>query len=135
MTDDRIQNEAEVLRWYDAGCAYQWMSEEYERRYNLEVAPGIWAAFCRRRCLTPWVVDHRHRWAYALKMLRLEAQLRAGAELEAWDLEQLGQWCANLAEGDLVIHYDANDEDGFSYVPRRPGIDTDLYRVPDHPPR
>ena len=37
-----------------------------------------------------------------------------------------------MAEGDLVLDYDPSTEEGFGYVARRPGLDLDLIREPDH---
>jgi len=35
-----------------------------------------------------------------------------------------------LAGRGLVVHYDADTEQGVCYVPRRPGVDLDLIREP-----
>jgi hypothetical protein len=80
MAASTIQDEDEVIRWFSEGRTYAWMSEEYERRYNITTAASVWADFRRRKGPSRRVVP---------------------------DTEQ-----------------------GFCYVPRRPGIDLDLIREP-----
>lgn len=80
--------------------------------------------------LVPWVVQPRHRWAYPLSMLRADALLRAGDPLQPIDRRRLASWLANMGDGDLVVNYDPDTDEGFGYSRRRPGIDTDLVRVP-----
>lgn len=80
--------------------------------------------------LIPWEVSTDHRWAYALSMLRLEGVRRAGRPLSGYESTRLEAWRDNLNEGDLVVHYDARTEDGFTYVLRRAGVDGDLIREP-----
>lgn len=46
-----IQDEAEVVRWFEEGRTYRWMTEEYERKYNLVVSPSLWGDFRRRKDL------------------------------------------------------------------------------------
>lgn len=41
----KIVDEGEVIRWFEEGRTYKWMTEEYLRKYNLEVAPSIWGNF------------------------------------------------------------------------------------------
>jgi hypothetical protein len=136
-----IQDEAEVARWVSRGMTDQWLCEEYERRYNITTAPALWAAHRLASRLTrgavddavliPWVIAVEHRWAYPVAMLRAEARRRRGDELSPLDAARVSAFIANLAEGDLVIHYDSSTVEGFAYVPRRPGIDVDLIRRPD----
>lgn len=141
MTDTRIQDVDEVQRWFAEGRSYQWMCEEYERRYNIEVTPNVFGNLRRRlglelrpardNDLIPWHVRADHRWAYPLAMLRTEARRRAGARLTPTDERRLSTWLKHLRERDLVVHYDPTTAEGFHYVPRRPGIDVDVVRRPD----
>lgn len=141
MPASKIQDEAEVVRWFEEGRTYQWMCEEYERKYNIRTVPSLWGNFRRRRGLQrrqvrdeeliPWAVKHEHRWAYSLEMLRTEGRRRAGVTLRDSDLSRLRTFKANLDEADLVIHYDPDTSEGFTHVPRRRGIDTDWIRVPE----
>lgn len=101
------------------------------RRYGFE---RTWPRYSE---LIPWHVKTEHGTHYALRMLRVEARLRRGWPLatdddQAADLgERLDSWKQKLRDEDLVVHYQDNTDEGFYYVPRRPGIDTDLIRVPD----
>jgi len=137
----KIQDEGEVIRWIEQGKTYAWMSEEYLRKYNIETTPSLWSNFRRRHGLDrriarnddliPWEVKREHRWRYPLAMLRHEARQRSGLESAEGIPEKLAAWKANMEAEGVVVHYDPDTEDGFFYVPRRKGIDTDLIRVPD----
>jgi hypothetical protein len=143
MRDAKIQDEAEAIRWFDEGRTYAWMCQEYERQYNIEIPPSVWAAF---RChmgldrrsdqddaLIPWIVSEVHRPSFALAVLRLESRQRAGYVLNPLDQERLDVWHKGLAAQDLVVDYDPNTDEGFTYVKRRPGVDLDLIREPGEP--
>ena len=140
MGASKIQNEDEIKRWFEEGRTYAWMAEEYDRKYNLQVVPSMFANLRRRRGwdrritrddeLIPWLIKEQHRWAYPVVMLRVEARRRAGHEIREVDAVRVEPWKRELLEKGLVVHYDPDTEDGFFYVPARPGIDTDLIRVP-----
>lgn len=140
MGASKIQSEQEIKQWFEEGRTYGWMAEEYQRKYDIEIVPSAFANLRRRRGwdrritrddeLIPWAVKDEHRWAYPVVMLRVEARQRAGREIRKVDADRLGPWKRELMENGLVVHYDPNTEDGFFYVPARPGIDTDLIRVP-----
>ncbi|WP_263729944.1 hypothetical protein [Cellulomonas sp. SG140] len=137
----KIVDEGEVIRWFNEGRTYAWMSQEYERKYNIQTVPSMWGNFRRRKGLTrrivrddnliPWHVLEKHRWSYDLAVLRMEARKRAGATLSPDDERRLELWHQRLAEGDLVLHYDPDTEEGFFYVPRRKGVDLDVIREPE----
>lgn len=141
MPARKIVDEGEVKRWIEEGRTYQWMTEEYERKYNIHTSPSLWSNFRRRHGLDrriarnddliPWAVRREHRWRYPLAMLRHEGRIRAGMEVPADIPAKVETWKANLAQEGLVVHYDPDTEDGFFYVPIRKGLDTDLIRVPD----
>ena len=80
--------------------------------------------------LVPWMIAEAHRWSHALIMLTDESSRRRGDTLSEHDARRLDAWTENLCEGDLVVHYDPGTEEGFSYVPRRLGVDHDLIRNP-----
>jgi hypothetical protein len=139
-----VQDEAEAARWFEEGRTEQWVCEEYERRYNITTTPSLWVSFRQARGLTrriaaeqfeiPWLVAQEHRSAYPLAMLRLELRRRAGGAMTDRDRMRLESWTVNLAGGDLVAAYDRRTTEGFSYVPRRPGIDRGPVRRPDDVP-
>ena len=81
--------------------------------------------------LVPWDIRPEHRWAYPLALLRTEARRRAGARGTVTEEERLALWKAGLADQGQVVAYDPYSEEGFSYVPRRAGVDGDLIREPD----
>jgi len=138
----KIQDEGEITRWFNEGRTYRWMVEEYERKYNITMTQSAFSNFRHRRGLgrritrnddlIPWAVNVEHRWAYDLAMLRMEARRRNGAELNPEDAGRLASWRDRLDAGNLVLHYDPDTEEGFWYVPRRPGVDLDLIREPEH---
>ncbi len=51
------------------------------------------------------------------------AEAKANAELDAWLLK--------LRETGHVVHYEADTDEGWFYVDRRPGVDLDIVREPD----
>ncbi|QYW07876.1 immunity repressor [Streptomyces phage RedBear] len=139
MPARKIQDEGEVLRWFEEGRTYDWMVEEYKRKYNIETVPSLWGNFRRRRGLPrrivrdddliPWHINEEHRWLYPLAMLRVEARLRAGAKVTDLEMSRVTSWKNMLEEEGAVVHYDPDTEDGFFYVPRQPG-DDDLIHKP-----
>ncbi|WP_438470804.1 hypothetical protein [Streptomyces asiaticus] len=140
MPSSKIQDEAEVIRWFEEGKTYQWMVDEYWRKYGIKTVPSMWGNFRRRKGLErrivrdddliPWEVREEHRWKYAVMMLRVVARQRAGHELTETDKVRLESWLAMLEEEDAVVHYDPDTEDGFFYVPRQEGDDDIIHRPP-----
>lgn len=141
MPASKIQDESEVIRWFEEGLTYDEMSEIYRTKYNIETSQSLWAGFRRRRGLDrrinrddeliPWQVKREHRWLNAPKMLRAEARRRAGLPIPAGTAERLEAFKARLKAEGRVVHYEPETEEGWFYPPRRPGIDDDLIRVPD----
>ncbi|MER7109676.1 hypothetical protein [Streptomyces sp. NPDC000229] len=115
------------------------MQQTYREKYGIETTIPMWAAFRRRKGLDrrnlraddliPWKVKAEHRHLYPAIMLRAEARLRAGRELNERDTKRLANWKQTLEEDKLVVHYDEDTTEGFFYVPREPG-DADLIRAP-----
>jgi hypothetical protein len=64
-------------------------------------------------------------------MLRTEARRRAGKQLRKEERVRLDAWLRRLARENIVLHYDPDTDEGWFYVPRRPGVDTDIIRVPE----
>ena len=136
----KIVDEGEVIRWFEEGRTYEWMTQTYLAKYHIETSPGMWGNFRRRRGLDrrsvrdddliPWAVRSEHRWAYPLAMLRSEGRLRAGRELRAIEAIRLDGFKRGLEQDKVVVHYDPDTDEGFFYVPRREGVDLDLIRVP-----
>lgn len=141
MGATKIQSEQEVIRWFEEGRTYDWMSQQYRDKYNIETVPSMWGNFRRRRGLSrriarddvliPWAVERQHRWGYPITMLRAEARRRSGLELSEDTEHRVNVWIRNLKDDGAVVHYDPDTEEGFFYVAARPGIDTDLIRVPE----
>ena len=140
MPASKIQNEQELLKWFSEGRTYRWMQEEYLRKYNLQVGLSMFSNYRARHglerrivrddSLIPWHVLPEHRYAYPVMNLRLEARRRAGEPLSPRSLAQVEGWKRNLEADDVVVHYEPETEQGWFYVPRRKGIDTDLIREP-----
>ena len=138
MGKRKIQDEQEVIRWFQEGRTYEWMTEQYEKKYGIKTVASMWGNFRRRRGLDrrivrdddliPWFVKEEHRWAYPLAMLRAEARRRAGKELTEVDKGRLDSWLAMLKEENAVVHYDPDTEEGFFYVPRREEDDDLIHR-------
>ena len=141
MSATKIQDEREVIRWFEEGRTYQWMTDEYRRKYNIETVPSLWGNFRRRKGLArrinrdddmiPWAIQLEHRQAYPLFMLRVAAREQAGMALRAVDKTRLSAWRAELEEASAVVHYDPDTEAGWFFVKRRDGIDLGLIREPE----
>lgn len=139
MAKRKIQNEQEVIRWFEEGRTYQWMIDEYRRKYGIDTVSSMWGNFRRRRGLDrrivrdddliPWFVKEEHRWAYPLAMLRAEARRRAGRELTERDRTRLANWLKTMEESGAVVHYDPDTKEGFFYILRQEG-DDDLIHQP-----
>lgn len=139
MPASKIVNEQEVVRWFEEGRTYQWMIEEYRRKYNIETVPSMWGNFRRRRglqrriirddALIPWEIKREHRWNYDLQMLRVEGRRRAGAEIRETDEQRVNSWLAKLEEAEAVVYYDGDTAEGFFWVPRE-AADDDIIRRP-----
>lgn len=135
----KMVDESEVRHWIEEGRTYRWMVEEYERKYNLQVAPtmfsnyrakhGLARRITRDDSLIPWDVKPEHRHDHILNMLRVEARLRAGQPVPEVHARKHASFMARLTEGNLVVLYDPATEEGFFYVPRQ-ASDTDIVRQP-----
>lgn len=82
-----------------------------------------------RAGLIPWTLAPQYRDSYPVKMLRREQRRRADLPLSEAHVAELDRWIDRLREEQVVVAYTPTT--GFVYVPARPGIDTDLIRVPD----
>ncbi|MGW8953513.1 hypothetical protein [Streptomyces sp. NPDC055709] len=139
MAKSKIQDEQEVIRWFAEGRTYQWMIDEYKRKYDIDTVASMWGNFRRRRGLDrritrdddliPWFVLEHHRWKYPVAMLRVEARKRSGKKVSETEMARLISWKEMLEEENAVVHYDPDTEDGFFYVPREKG-DNDIIRRP-----
>jgi hypothetical protein len=142
MPASKIQDQAEVIRWFEEGRTYDYMTEQYREKYGIETVPSMWGNFRRRNGLKrrlvrddgliPWEVKVEHRRLNPIAMLRAAARQRAGEELSERDAERLPGWLRTREQTDTVVHYDPDTDEGFWYVPRRPGVDMDLIREPEH---
>jgi hypothetical protein len=136
----KIVNQGEVERWFREKRTYTWMIEEYRRKYNIDTTPSMWSGVRRRLGfdprivhdpdLIPWTVKEQHRWEFPLQMLRAEARRRQGRTLDPEYARKLPGFLQRLQDDNTVVHYDPDTDEGFFYVPRRPGVDTDLVRQP-----
>jgi hypothetical protein len=139
MPATKIVDEQEVIRWFEEGRTYEWMTEQYRTKYNLVMTPSAWSNFRHRRGLArriirdddliPWAVKEEHRYLHAVMMLRLEARVRAGLAVPAVHAARHRNFMARLAEGNLVVDYDPDSAEGFRLVPREDG-DADVIRRP-----
>ncbi|MFY1620027.1 hypothetical protein [Micromonospora sp. WMMD736] len=142
MTVSKLVNRDEFIRWYEnERKPYSWIISEYKRKYDIEIGNGTisnWRSqlglekrAVRDASLIPWAVKREHRLNHMLQMLRTEARRRAGQPIPAERMKQLESWLRNVREEDAVVHYDPDTPQGWWLVPRRPGIDNDLIRVPE----
>lgn len=139
MTRSKIQDQGEVLRWFEEGRTYEWMKAEYLRKYDPEVSRSTFAMFGQRmgldrriardKTLIPWTVEREHRHTHDVIMLRYEARRREGRPITPSAARDLEAWLRGLSARNQVIDY--CPVQGFRKMARRPGLDLDLVRVPD----
>lgn len=145
MGAPKIPDKTELERWMRNGRPYPEILAEYETR-GIHVTSQALSVFRNRRNiapvktwnkdLLPWTVKAEHRGSWAAKMLRAEGKVRRGEPLPAGRIKRdLELWKKRMEPGGefegMVVHYDPELPEGFVYVPRREGVDTDLIREPD----
>ena len=141
MGASKIQDEQEVIRWFEAGVTYEEMVRRYQEKYNIETTFSMWGNFRRRRGLKrritrddeliPWGVKAEHRHDYPILMLRKEARRRSGLPITVEEDLAVDAWIRGMKESGTVLHYEPETEAGWFYVEPRPGVDVDLIRQPD----
>lgn len=141
----KVRDLPEALGWLREGRTYQWIVDEYLRRYGVQTTVSMWAVLRRRhgierrivrdRNLIPWEVNPAHRHRHAVSMLRAEARKRAGMSLTSKAAGSLKAWLDRLDREGVVVHYDRATSEGWRNLPRRDGIDLDLIREPRVPSR
>lgn len=141
MQNSVIPDIHELESWLRGGLSPREASERYaERGLNVSanaIAVTRWRKgwpkmYLTHEALIPWKVAPQHVRLLHHRMLSAESRRRQGKPpTRAEDLRQLEKWLAWLRDGDAVIHYDADTPEGWWPVHRRPGVDTDLIRVPD----
>lgn len=142
MTRARKLPDVQVLKkMRDGGMSLRDIADWVEAETGEVVTPGgVSAALSRAghalpqvryADLIPWRVRMGHQKHLYARMLRLEGRRRAGGSLSPTQLRSLDAFLADLADSGGVINYLPEREPGWFIAPRRPGIDTDLIRVPD----
>lgn len=120
MGKTMIHDEAEVVRWFEEGRTHAWMVTEHERKYHVRLTPSAFSNFrvrkglvrriAREPGLIPWEIQRKHRWAYPLSMLRVEARRRGGFKLRAPDAQRLEAWKRGVDADGVVVHYDPDTD-------------------------
>lgn len=140
--ESRIADHEKLKDWLSfcpADRILAWLSVEL----GMEVPPAFLAAYAVRRNvprreqmsgedLFPWRVSKNHRSLHPAKMLRAEANVRAGVRVGQTQLNQLTVWKRKLMANGQVVDYRPHSEEVWVYVDRRPGLDDDLIRRPDN---
>lgn len=141
MPPTKVADVEEAIAWLNEGKSYAWIIEQYQAKYGVQTTPSMWSNFRaehkialrsvkRDPQLFPWTkIENEHIRLYAAEMLRAESRRRAGKQLSEFLERKLERFKARLKERGEVVSYDP--EKGFEYTPARPGIDTDLVRIPD----
>lgn len=78
--------------------------------------------------LVPWRIKSEHSHDRRIRFLRAEARIREGLPVNEPDLARHHAVMNELRKLKAVVYYD--QENGFQFVPPRPGIDTDLISDP-----
>lgn len=134
----KVQDSPEALGWLCEGRTYQWIVDEYIRKYGVQTTVSMWAVIRRKHGLSrrivrdkrliPWEIGAEHRHSHAIAMLRAEARRRAGMPLSSKVAANLSAWLDRIEREGVVVHYDRATTKGWHYVTRRGGIDLNLIR-------
>ncbi|MGY0233929.1 hypothetical protein [Longispora urticae] len=137
MNNDTLTMAEEIHTWFTDGLPYDTMTTRFHHQTGVRVPPAGWAAYRESHDLphiltnlVPWQVEPIHQFHLILTRLRDEERRRAGEKLDLETLSRVRDWGTRLRAHGLVVSYDPATEQGFSLVPARPGVDTDLVRVP-----
>lgn len=136
----RFPSDDELKAWVDDGLSVEQIADRIHERTGTKLAPKAVKAFLSRAGANdeirwkdhiPWSpIRPEHANGYPAVMLRYAARREHGLEMSDDANQRLDVWLAKLRENDVVVTYDYDSEDGFSYVRPRPGIDTGLFRDP-----
>lgn len=136
-----LPSDSTLAKWVEEGLTARQIAERVERETGYRVARSTVAAALSRAGLTnqvrwsdfiPWSpvrADHANR--YPAVMLRYAARRQNGLEISPDANKRLDAWIAKLKENNAVVTYSYESDEGFYYVPARPGIDTGLIRDPN----
>lgn len=83
----------------------------------------------------PWKVRPEHGVTVEAQAIRSHSRREDGLPVDKERTRILASMERRLYPQGLVIHYDPDTEQGWWYVPARPGIDLGLVREPDDTPR
>lgn len=136
----RIRDIDEVIRWINENRDSTYMMIQYQEKYQQLTTPRFWDQV--REVLNiqppplppvpiPRNLELRHYRHPTLRKLRLATRKQLGENLPPDKLAELQDWAAMLAEAGVVVKYDPNTVEGFTYVDRRPGIDKAVFFEPD----
>lgn len=78
----------------------------------------------------PWKIRPEHSTTVQAQAIRAASRRAEGLAVDAERSRILAHWEGLLYPKGLVIHYDADTDEGWWYVPARPGIDLGLVREP-----
>lgn len=133
-----LPSDREVKRLVDKGMTHTEIGEKFgTTRQAVATALSRAGLTDKHRCSTvPWRVKMGHHTNYNLRMLRAHDRILRGDEISDAERHRHDLWVERLREyGDMVVDYNPDFEEGFYWVPRRPGIDLDVFRVPDVKPK
>jgi hypothetical protein len=137
----KLPSDSVLAKWLDEGLNHEQIRARAMEITGEDITLSSVSSALSRAGLTyrvrydthiPWrriSVDHNH--AYQLSMLRLASRIERGLPVRAVDEKRLNNWIEQLKADGVVVHYEYESPDGFYYCKARPGIDTDLIRVPD----
>lgn len=136
----KIVDAAEVRTWYEEGRTFQWMADEYLRKYNVEIRPTAFSnfrtlkgwpyryAYDNRQKMIPWKVKREHQGKGADVHLKYLVRHDSGYEIPEERYRAAMHWWQDVDALGLVVDYDPDQ--GYVLRKRRPGIDKGYIREP-----
>lgn len=141
MAKRLVQNEQEAVKMMEAGTGLTDMVRFYREKYDIETSVSMWNDFRRRRGIArrfvwdteviPWKLAGDHAYKYEAIRLRQYARRKAGKLIAEKVPGELDAWLRGMDDAGTVVHYDPDTMEGFTYVPRRKGVDLGIIREPE----
>lgn len=136
-----LPSDSELKRLVDKGMTHKEIGDKYGTTRQA-VATALSRAGLTDQHLADSIPEEwrpimtKHHRSYNMRMLRAHDRvLRNDPTLSDEERHRHQLWLDRLADDDAVVDYNPKYVDGFYFVRRRPGIDTDVFRVPDGRPR
>ncbi|MFC4334097.1 hypothetical protein [Salininema proteolyticum] len=136
-----IDHPDDVLKWLREGHTYPEIGRKYQAAHGVYLSPQVIQGFAAGKGLlrrtkvewtVPFKVEEKHKGKIETRLLQAYLRRKAGLPVSGVRPERLDRWLEWLEKENRVVAYDRDEKEPYSYPERREGIDTDVWREPDH---